>query len=628
MPLNTIPDFTGTNASSVHSALKTALAEANVEFLRRSNPDLDTNTMTNDLDLNSNDLLNGGAGQLASLTLAGNLVTVNTLNAVNAVRSYPSVAQAKAATDLVLGQIFFVQGRPAPYVVVAAATGTADEGVFFDLTGVNLQAQALHDGRISSLQYAPGGGVVDETTEIQAWFDYVADNNLEGVLGGSHAVSTIVLDGKNGFKISGRGALVGNATSATDAVLELKSCTDMEWQKGIYINASYKTEYSAGVKVWADNTPTGGLSTFAISIVGAPLAWQFGDSSEPDALGFSEMVVRDGYTFGCPAVCDVIGSQSVVTFQGYQLLSTLGTNPPGWSALNRRVLRVIGSSVLITGSELTLNDVTTGVCMDVRPINSPGFDNVYGKITISNTLIETSSQLATATNPDAVVLAGSPITKGAISLHQCKGVHTQDAFAFVDLAADYEGDFIMEDCNFFNTVARSQANINAAGNANIYVKDQSFGTNFIQGLSGITGGIVHFDRREILHVNNLNGQSIPNAAATVLNYTTTVVTSDTGRFNTGYSAGTFTVPTGGLRSVEVHTQIVLSGTSPANSELYVDVDGTAYGVSKDTDFHQNTIHIGDLNAGQTLRVRFFNVSAGAKTAPTDVKEFFKIIARN
>jgi len=545
---------------------------------------------------------------------------------------FANVAAMVASTELNIGDIVETAGAITKgdggqnqHEIVAAATGTADGGSFIDLTGITGQAKGLFPGgiQVSTQFQAVGDNSTDDTTEIQAWLDFVKSINGHGVINKISKVSTVIIDGVNGMKLSGKGALSGDGLVAHDAVLELKSCTDLAIEREFSVTANFSTNYTAGVKVWSDGTPTSSLLNLKCIVTGAQLAWQFGDSANPDAL-LSEMNLTEGYTFGCPRVLEVFGSQAVVNVSDYQLVSSLGSGTGSWLTLPRGVIRAIGALVQVSGGEIILADVTTGETLNVRPINSPGFDDAYGKIVCSNVEIESASQMATATNPGAVA---SPV-RGELSFSQCGGVHTSNSFAFVLTASDYVGDVSFKDCSFFSTVARTQPNVQADGNAHLYVDEKSFGTNFLQGLSGLVGGIVHFSNRQIGYYVNVAGQSIPNATQTVLNFTVENTGNSFDRFNGDHLAGVFTVPTGGLQGVMVSAQFLLVGTDTVNSEFYIRLNGTAVGVTKNDVYQSDTIFLGDLVATDTIDVVFNNLSAGALTAGSTVTDFFQISAWN
>lgn len=76
-----------------------------------------------------------------------------------------------------------MDGGANDYLIVPAATGTADNGTYFDLTGSGLQARALFSDGVAKLeQFSPT--VNGESGEaIQNWFNFLNDSKLPGYHG-------------------------------------------------------------------------------------------------------------------------------------------------------------------------------------------------------------------------------------------------------------------------------------------------------------------------------------------------------------------------------------------------------------------------------------------------------------
>ena len=104
--------------------------------------------------------------------------------------------------------------------------------------------------------------------------------------------------------------------------------------------------------------------------------------------------------------------------------------------------------------------------------------------------------------------------------------------------------------------------------------------------------------------------------------------NDLSRFNGSHTAGVFTVPVGGLKSVFVKAQFLLAGLTTANSEFYIQLNGLSVGVSKNDTYQDGSVFLGDLSAGDTIRVVMQNSAAGALTAGSNATDFMQISASN
>ena len=498
--------------------------------------------------------------------------------------------------------------------LTAAKTFAAGTVVPFTQTGTGAVARTV-DAKLKDTVSvkdfgAVGDGVTDDTTAIQTAITYAKTIGASLTIEGNYKVSKIVFDTCNGLSVYCAGAIIGLASGSYEAVLVVKNSADVTFHGRLSVSASYNTGYTSAVAVYTDNATQASLLQFNnVSCIGAKLGWKFGRSTEPDPL-ISEITVTGGYLYGCPSAIEVIGTQSVVSFVGCQIITGTNGGSGAWLSLPRIAVKSIGSLVTITSGECLITDVTSGALLQIEPITSATYGNQYGNIILTNVVVESASQYVLITNPSAI---GTLVSgKGFVQFTNCFGYHSGNAFAMVNAAADYSGKIIFRGCNFYAGVARSQPNIYALGNlCDIWVDDYSFGVNFVQGLNGITGGIPHFSHRQILSYSNCNGQSLPLATPTILIWTSATNTQDTSHFTTNYNAatGVFTVPAGGLKSVVV--SVALRTSQPTQVlDISVFINGafsavieSMMGGAGNAGWIRNTFALGDFVAGTTIDIR-------------------------
>lgn len=548
---------------------------------------------------------------------------------------FDNVADMVASGSLSVGDYAQTSGYYAPgdgggnfYEIVAAATGTDDGGSFIDLTVNQAKANFFTGVSASLLQFgAVNDSVTDSTVNVQLAFDYLLSTGTSLDVSGNFAVTTVALDGANGAFLTGRGSLVGIASVATPSVLTGKNVINLVVDGAWFINGNYNTNYDQGLWIYTDNT---GSSAFIdmtnLSVVNCKLAWKFGDETRVDDL-VSEINIRGGNTFGCPSVLRAVGSQTVINVSNSTLASLTGSGDTAWQALPQKTVVAKGATVNINGGSLLHVLLSTGgssttfnILCEVDTIASITTGNIYGKITVTGAIIESASRLASSANSSALTSPSS----GSLRFIGCLGTHSQDSSSFVETDPSFLGVITFSANHFFATVARTNPNITCGGLCDIYCDKQSFGDNFKSYLTGIVGGIPHFDNEMVLSVNNLNAQSLTNGVPVLLNFVTKVITGDLERFSPSYLAGIFTIPPGGLKNVRIETQVL---EPTLTGEWYVRVNSIAGGVRTLGQYNYNNFSIGSLNAGDTIDITLLNFNATVN-AGSDVSDWFHIFASN
>ena len=482
---------------------------------------------------------------------------------------------------------------------------------------------------------AVGDGTTDDTAAFTAWIVRIKQTGSGIIPHGTYRVSEIIIDSANGLSIEWQGLIVGKTTGSYDAVLTIRNSSDITIYGRPAISAQYNTGYACAIAIYTNNATQAtniSISNFAISA--ARLAFRIGRETETEEL-VSEISITNGFTYGCPSVVAAYGVNTFASFSNCNLISnSLGGNA-GWQALDQYTIRAFGANLFINGGETQHNQTTANATLCIEPITNATYGNKWGSIVITNCAVESASKLGLAQNTLSV--ASPAAVTGNMIIKGCRGYHSGNSFAFIDLGANFTGKVVVgAGSDFYAGSARSFANVSAAAACNIYVDDDAFGTNFVQGLQGITGGIVHFSQRQILFVNDTSSQALSaGGTMTPLKFQTVVSTQDTSRFNSGYATGTglFTVPAGGLRNVIVmgtlrvntNPQLVIAVSINGSERFYA--PPTIAGAGSDNIVTITTL-LGDISAGTTLSIEAKDLSGTGNTCNYGQFERMVISAMN
>lgn len=445
---------------------------------------------------------------------------------------------------------------------------------------------------------------------------------------GTYAISTpLVLSGFNSFNIYSKGAtLIGPSSTTLTCLLEIKNCTDVNIHGRLGIAGNYNLNLTCGLWIHADSgaSTCSLISIKEIAFSGCRIAYRIGDTAYQDKT-VSEINIFGGYTYGCPAVVQAEGTQTVVNFNGTILNSDYGSGGAPWQALTQTTVRTKGANVRITGGEVNHASNAGGSTFDVQPVTSATYGNPFGSISCFNTIIESAAQLAISSNAGAI----STPTGGMIRFVGCTGYHSANSFAFIQTDSTFTGGkIIVKDCDWYAGVTRTQPNIQCAADSTAVICDEeSFGTNFLSHLRGIVGGTPHFRNRFLLHVNAPNN-TINSGVLGTIKYQTIVNTNDATRYTTAYSTstGVFTTPTGGLKDVFVRVNFTAGAATP--TDVYIHVNGSFEGTAMSVAGTQGFVgFIQSLAAGDTVEIRAQPTGANITPSANNFNHM-KIMASN
>jgi hypothetical protein len=451
---------------------------------------------------------------------------------------------------------------------------------------------------------AKGDGITDDTAALQAAIAAAkaADAGLL-IPRGTFLVSQILFNDCAEMHVHSLGAVIKGKTIGSYPYLVKvdRASKEMIFTGGLFIDGSFNVGYTCAVFVAGDH------SMFHNMVFrNCALAWKFDDdTSAAGERGVMEVSVTGGHSYGCLRVIEAYGANTVVNFNGFFIVSgpRSVSSDPAWLAADYTAVRLVGAVLYVTGGEIVATEANTAnPAVDLRPIatTDPQYQSPYGRVTVFNSPVETPVFAAT-TNPAAVA---STDTAPVIILQGAQGSVAGNSI-WITLLNTFPGSVIIKGCSFYapNGTTRSVATIlSNSATANIYLDDSSFGRGFLQGLNAITGGVVHFQGKQILNVRK-STTSIAAAALTNVAYSTSDGNSNSSRFQTAFNTGTgvFTTPAGGLRDVviEAHAQLA---TPAASADFGIKINGVVYQWAEYTASNAKHLRvlIPLLNAGDTV----------------------------
>lgn len=440
-------------------------------------------------------------------------------------------------------------------------------------------------------------GVIDDSVAIQNAAIYCQANGKPLLILGTFGVSKVTFSGLGGLNITYGATFNAIATSAQTALFEMVNCGNIYTTGSLQLNVDYNTNYDVALWVYGE-TSAQFINLQNISVGGAKVAYRFGSASYSDAT-ISEITVNGGHTYGCPSVFEAYGANLVMLVEGVNWSADYGNGTGAWLSLPAVNTNIIGGTVTFNGGEVLIPGITTGILFQVKPMTSVVFNNRYGSLYVNNVTTETASNLARAINnlPVASPEAGS----GVIQFTNCSSYNGTDNGAYIFTASDFTGKVVAQNNNFFSSVVRTNFNIQCNGNALVYVDKQSFATNYLPWIAGVSGGLVQY----------MNGMTLfKNATQAIAATTWTKVTANaaisTGLRGADLANSKFVAPVYGVYNVDFNTY---GSSSSVAAELTAAIykNGTIFlqGSSNFTSFaNQSAVSVVSgvftLNAGDEI----------------------------
>ena len=411
---------------------------------------------------------------------------------------------------------------------------------------------------------AIGDGIADDTVACQTAINYALANRINLLFpSGTYAVSTLlVADATYGMNIFSNGAILESNGTVANAVLEITNAVDFNIFGSMNIVvATLNVQYG----IWIHALPVTANACSRISISNVIVRYAqigIGCGSYNVDLAVSEIDFFGCGFFGCGTAIYNGGSQTVVSYNGCQIISEQG-NPYVTFSVYRAIWQE-GGVVTVTGGEIVgdFGDPSTGQFILMNPAQSSTYGNPYGIVRMSGVhtesllqiVISNSRSLTTPTSNDSnltMVATGGYISPALT-----------DDFIFVQ-DSTYAGTIQVQNCNFYAQGTRTGYNISSASTAvKIQTDKTSFGYGFKNWMSGVFNGTLIHGVEPVLSAYGLGTQSIAAGSSAILLFTTTSTAGDLGRYNSRYPAGggAFNVPAGGFSFLNINCFFIVNIT--------------------------------------------------------------------
>lgn len=527
----------------------------------------------------------------------------------------------------VLGYTNKGDGGGGAYYYNASDTSSADNGGTIIVAVDGARWYATNQTIITPQMFGcVSGGSSNEQTQFQTAIDYAYNNGKYFLAAGTFLVDHITLSGYNGFKAHLACNLVAStAGTVRSALFEIFNGNNIYITGSCDINTGYQTNYTQGILVWGTATCQYiRLENFSVN--GAQQAWTFGSLAHPDAL-ISEITIAGGQTFGCPSVCQVIGVEAFISVsQPIWSADTFGGSG-AWLTLPAVGTNCIGGRLEISGGELLMTAITTGVLCQTQCLQSTSFQNRYGTIVCRGLEIETASKLAQAVNSQGVAVPFAGL--GDLHFVDCDGFTSFDNDVFIFTDALYSGRITLKNNNFYFLSGNRTHNNIQCGNtaAVVYTDPISLGLGFKDWIGGVIGGTVKFDGQSVLDAQNLNSQNFPASTNTNMVFVSANNTGPNIRFLPNYSAvsGLFTVPAGGLKALNITVSAQVSGVTAGQIEIYI--TGVLFAAAPFVNGVGNvSLGLNSLPSGATINAAILTTAGSGNANATSTAHHFSITA--
>lgn len=316
----------------------------------------------------------------------------------------------------------------------------------------------------------------DETAVVQAAINLAIASQRPLMIDIATRVSTLYVRRANGLFIFQSAPIVGLRSGTFPTLLLIEDSHDISWAGRMWLSCQWNTGYGAAVTFSTKSTNmTSNITIQDWSITGARTAFRFGTPDSRNGA-VSEVSVLGGFSYGCPNVVEAYGTETVVSFNGANLIANNLGGKGNWSDIPSDAVRVFGAHLSISGGEVQHNTSPDGSAFVMQPYAAPNKQAQFGSIVAMGVAIESAGPLLTIND-----LPGTDVNpdSGHFFIEGCYGYHSQRTVPFITIGKQYGGRVrIGNGCNFRAGAQRTVPIVRAAGRARLDVPDDAFNQLF------------------------------------------------------------------------------------------------------------------------------------------------------
>lgn len=265
------PVTSGYSLSKINANLETLAAELNNKVLYRDNPEGEPNSFSNDIDMNSNDILNASVVDAVSVQIGGVSIVPGDALSVPTAASVPNVPAGNIIAIDVQAAIDELDEQDTAHIADTTAHGTASAIVGVDdaqtLTNKTLTSPTVNGGEHTDFSST---GIDDNATSLALVIDsgerLLAASGITLGNGFVYSAANTINDYEEGTWIAGLTATTGTITLTTD-VMRYTKIGRFVFAQGLFIVGGVVAPTNdlilTGLPFVVDNNTDGGLSGHA-----------------------------------------------------------------------------------------------------------------------------------------------------------------------------------------------------------------------------------------------------------------------------------------------------------------------------------------------------------------------------
>lgn len=472
----------------------------------------------------------------------------------------------------------------------------------------------------------------DHTSQCQSFIDAMkgfSDPQFRNgrFAGGDYNITQLIFTDHNDVGIMMEGARFNwIGTTATNGALKFINAINFAVRGNWVVNGYDSLLLENGA--WWTTGPGDGITVPVMGVSSLVLIDGFTGYRCKNAIKFgsydadpsiAEIVLSNMRTQLCPGGVHIAGSQTGVQIVGSTIVSAPGNFAPGTA--EESAIKMEGGFATVSGSMVEHVASERGQLIHMSPCQSATYGNIYPTLMFGGaTHIESAAYVALIDNPRG--LSAPDSKQMCLDMSSVQGyigaVPANQPLIIHDVDNGFSGVTKISGGNLYaGATVRTAPNIAYTAQcpaARVEVGNSSFGNGCKPWLGGVLNGKVIHGPVAAVSASNLNSLSIASGGTAVATFTANKTSGNFARYGGDYSAGVYTVHSGGASLIRLKFQAAF--TAPSNGYVEVIRNGvrasinaivtTANPYSVLIDYEE-----ADVPEGTSFQIKITNTGAGA-----------------